>query len=904
MKSISMRFPRNVSKAFWVANVLVSLFAGIATVFVTPSIAATTEAEWVAAKAQADQRIKEFDAALKTKNLERIRKSGLALQADPMAVQMINQNHPNLVKANNEVTGKIKADAKELIKSNMVKEWNARAKAAGSKDRITTKDVRVYEATNYKDPTKAKPKSGQDWDVTVQVSVNQGKFRDVPPSQSQKVVERSYYDAAGGDKTFGKRPPGVKVQQAAAAAAHRQGVETTYGKSADAYNEAKTILGTKEKPPEYGKALQDPKQLTPTIEHKSNLARNNAEAAIKTGNVKGAVDAEVEAARQAAKQYENITKPRVEAAGGKVNPKVDEGMKILKDVGDMKISPAEGNARLAKLNQTRESIISKASGQAEAAQVLQPAETTMGSKARKALNAAGTTVAILDIAATAEDIRKDIREGKTREATIKTGEAIANQATLGAYGAGKGVKEKLDDRSDAQREIDNANRTNEVAYDLAARNALLKNGVSKAEVEKIMEAKAAGDESVLANKFKQLEIRGPEKIVEAKPKADDTLAERAVETAKGIGTGMIDNVGKAAKFAKGTMTDIWDMGASAYQIRQANIAAQQAQDDLRRTTIDNLIAKGATPDGAQKAAEALLKGDASMAKRLEELLDNRKAAKERATNESDKSLTGKTAKDTVDPAEKANKEEKAEKVEKAAKEENKDKAGKTEGEKAPASVQDKEKKELSRIIEAQTKVQREWKERDRALKADAAAKMAKSKELEAKAIQSRAEATKAQAEAARLKAKADKSAAEAAKAPKLPPGTHEEVSGWAKNNTGSTKLTYIKDAAGNVIGGSYTHYDTKGRQIGVENFKTPAPATSAPPVPAKSSEPDFAKIIGGVNKSVSDEYARQQRLAPQGEPCRRPGPNEPAAIPKPGCENIPSAAKPTIRRPGLDPNSD
>lgn len=893
MKSTGMRFLRNVSKTLWVANILVSLFAGLATVFVTPSIAATTDAEWVSAKALAEQRIKEFDAALKTKNLERIRKSGLALQADPMAVQMINQNHPNLVKANNEVTGKIKTDAKELMKNNMVKEWNK----THPDNKITTKDVQVYEATNYKDPTKAKPKSGQDWDVTLQVKGKDGQFRDIPPSQSQKVVERSYYEAAGGDKTFGKRPPGVKLQQAAAAAAHRQGVETTYGKSADAYNEAKTILGTKEKPPEYGKALQDPKQLTLTIEHKSNLARNNADAAIKTGNVKGAVDAEVETARQAAKQYENITKPRVEAVGGKVNPKVDEGMKILKDVGDMKISPAEGDARLAKLNQTRESIISKASGQAEAAQVLQPAET-MGSKARKALNAAGTTIAILDIAATAEDIRKDIREGKTREAAVKTGEAVANQATLGAYGAAKGVKGKLDDRSDAQREIDNANRTNEVAYDLAARNTLLKNGVSKAEVEKIMEAKARGDESVLTNKFKQLEIRGPEKIVEAKPKADDTLAERAVETAKGIGTGMIDNIGKAAKFAKGTVTDIWDIGASAYQTRQANIAAQQAQDDLRRTTIDNLVARGATPDGAQKAAEALLKGDSSMVKRLEELLDNRKAAQERAANESDKSLTGKTAKDTVEPAEKA------------AKEENKDKVGKAEGEKVPASVQDKEKKELLRIIEVQTKAQREWKERDRALKADAAAKMATFKELEAKAIQSRAEATKAQAEAARLKAKADKSAAEAAKTPTLPPGTHEEVSGWAKTNTGSTKLTYIKDAAGNVIGGSYTHYDTKGRQIGIENFKTSAPPASAPSVPAGLSDADIAKITGaihGVNESISKDIAertRQQRLAPQGEPCRRPGPNEPAEIPKPGCENIPSATKPTIRRPGLDPNSD
>ncbi|MEI8191285.1 MAG: hypothetical protein WCI75_16335, partial [candidate division NC10 bacterium] len=162
-----------------------------------------------------------------------------------------------------------------------------------------------------------------------------------------------------------------------------------------------------------------------------------------------------------------------------------------------------------------------------------------------------------------------------------------------------------------------------------------------------------------------------------------------------------------------------------------------------------------------------------------------------------------------------------------------------------------------------------------------------------KATKERAEAEKAAAaKAAREKA----AAAKAAPKPPLPPGTHEEVSGWAKNKTGSTKLTYIKDAAGNVIGGYYTHYDKNNREIGRENFKGSAPPTSAPSapsVPEKPAEPDFVKImrgiIGEVNKSLENNPEEQERVR-----------KEQLAPPA----TTPAATKPKIRGPGLNPNSE
>lgn len=357
---------------------LVVLFIAIGAVSSSLSIAdefSTTvdpdrHAAWEAAQAQAAKRVENFDAAVKSGKPQRIRNAALDLQSDPIAVQKLNQaERPDLVDAHNKVTGQIKSGARENIKKNMAKEWN---KAHPNEPPITSKDVRVYEPTNYKDPM-AKPKSGQDWDVTVQVRRKGSKdFLDVPPAQSQKVVEKSYYDAAGGEKTFGKRPPGVTPEQAAAAAAHRQAVETTHGMSPEAYKQPETILGTKTEKPKPGERLSDPEQLTHAIENKSNQSRNKAAQATAGGNPTEAVRQEFEQMRQASKQYDKITKPRVEAAGGSVHPHVEEGMKILRNAGEGRISPEQARAKLAEMGETPESMISKASGQAEAAQKLKP----------------------------------------------------------------------------------------------------------------------------------------------------------------------------------------------------------------------------------------------------------------------------------------------------------------------------------------------------------------------------------------------------------------------------------------------------------------------------------------------------------------------------------------------------
>lgn len=637
--------------AIFIAAIIVFAMqlSGVAAAADSAKVDPAKQAAWEKAQAEAAKKVADFDAAVKAGKPERVRKAALNLQSDPIAVQKLNQaDRPDLVEKHNQVTEKIKTGAKENIRENMAKEWN---RTHPNDPPITKKDVEIYEPTNYKDPS-ARPKSGQDWDVTVRV-----KGKDVPPAQSQKVVEKSYYDAAGGEKAFGKRAPGVTQEQAAAAAAHKQAVEVTHGKSTEAYNEPEKILGTKTAKPDAGAQLKDSEQLTHAIENKSNISRNKAAEATAAGNTTEAVRQETEQMRQASKQYDKITKPRVEAAGGKVNTQVEEGMNIVRDAGAGKISPEQARAKLAGMGETPESIIGKASGQAEAAQKLKPSGETAGgvkgtatepvSVKSKALKAAGEAMIAVDIGSTAQEIKEDLKKGDLKGAATKTAEAGANVVTGGGYSTVKATKEKYDDNAEANKQIADANKQNEAAYDLLAGKKLREAGVSREEVARIMDAKAKGDDSALENKLKELGIKAPEKIVEKAPEADDTAGERTVA----VGQGMVESTKKAGQFVKETAEDLHEITTGmtekgvasevahqskenigdAYETYKEGKKAGQTTEDFKQSVKDRLTAKGATPEGAQKAADALVdKGDASKMKKLEGMLDKKNAEKAEA----------------------------------------------------------------------------------------------------------------------------------------------------------------------------------------------------------------------------------------------------------------------------------
>jgi hypothetical protein len=358
------------------------------------------EAAWKVAKAQAEALVTEFDVAVKTGDTLKIRTAALKLQADPMGIVVLNaQENDGLILEHKASIEKIKTNAKENIKKNMVEAWNTTHPL--TRDHITEDDVEIYEPTNLpkpekdgdastsvnkeKEKKKNRPKSGQDWDVTVLVRPKPPEgspddlvmeFEEIHPSESKSLVEKSYYDGAGGEQVFGKLKPGETVEQAAARAAEHQFVETTSSKSNVAYSDADILMGNKLKNlqarPEAD--IGDAEQVSQAMDYKSNTAREKAEDAArkKKADLVETARQEVEQMRQAWKQCDKITKPRLEAAGLALNEKLEQGMKIFEKVKDAEISPEEARVELAKLGHTPESMINKLAGQVEALQTLKP----------------------------------------------------------------------------------------------------------------------------------------------------------------------------------------------------------------------------------------------------------------------------------------------------------------------------------------------------------------------------------------------------------------------------------------------------------------------------------------------------------------------------------------------------
>jgi hypothetical protein len=649
------------------------------------------QSAWEAAQVQANQRVKNFDSALKSGNPDSIRKAALDLGSDPIAVQKINQGHPELVNAHNQVTDGIKAQTRQNIKENMAKQWN---QSHPDKPPISAKDVEIFEPTNWREPGAA-PKSGQDWDVTVRVN---GK--DVPPAQSKAVVEKSYFDAAGGKKTFGAKATPESV-------AHQQAVETTHGKSPDAYKEPDKILGTKSSRPEPGKNLQDPEQLTHAVENKSVQSRNKAADARAAGNEVEAVRQDYEQMRQASKQYEKITKPRVEAHGGKISDKVDEGMRILGEVGPNGRSPESARAKLAEMGETPESIIKKASGQAEAVEKLTPTrkapgETVEGKprgpatdapdgkprvvadgpdgappkpgKFGKALEVVGKGMQIVDIFSNAEDAKQAIKDGDMK----KLGEVGINTVdgfTGGAIGTGRMVNDRLNtargEKNEAQAE---ARRMAQEAQEQQMRVDLRRGGYSKEQVEQIMDARAKGDDSGLKAGYEKIGKEIP-KAAQTDPTWKDTLGNYGSEVwdnTKEVGVGIKDKTVKAGKFLNETRKDLteigtgltdsgtrkelvsqqsenirdwWKDGSGRKENQQAGETIAGGKDGMK----DYLIKHGATPEGAEKAAEAMYdKGDPSKFHRLMDMLKDKEARRQQAEGK-DPLKQGEATAETPDP---------------------------------------------------------------------------------------------------------------------------------------------------------------------------------------------------------------------------------------------------------------
>jgi hypothetical protein len=243
---------------------------------------------------------------------------------------------------------------------------------------------------------------------------------------------------------------------------------------------------------------------------------------------------------------------------------------------------------------------------------------------------------------------------------------------------------------------------------------------------------------------------------------------------------------------------------------------KQTNAERSKTVYDRLIKDGASPVGAQMAADGILNGNYAEAKRLTKVLAYKKEQKDLTPKE--------TKPDSSGPDPKA--------------------AGAGTGE-APPGWWDAASTGLQNIRESaaqgvdalknQYKVQKEKADKEKAEKEKAdAAQTASTQAAANKGSKMMAAATKAVAD-------------KLASGPALPPGAHEEVSGWAEDKNGKTRLTYIKDANGNVLGGYNTHFDPNGNETGRESFK----ANTASP-PAKTGVAGIVGVWSGKFRNDKD----------------------------------------------------
>ncbi|NND68434.1 MAG: hypothetical protein HKN19_12675, partial [Halioglobus sp.] len=303
---------------------------------------------WYAAVEQADARVAAFEQAVNSGDQTAMQRAALELQADPIAVKRFNQNSTDAFRtAHNEVTDGIKARTRELMKERMAKELG-----------VKPEQISTFEATNP--PKPGDPiKVGQDWDVTVRVD-----GRDVHHTVSGQYVNDSYYEAVHGRK--------APSPEAANALAHRQAIEVTSYQHAEAYGGAQSEGGKIISDPKGNPTLRDPEQLGNTIDYKSRLPGNEAARLEAAGKLVEAQGFRMEQARQAAKQFDRQVAVRVAAMGGEVPTHVSRAMDILRDIGDSKLTPTQGQRLLAGMGETIDSVATKSAGLIESAQTLRP----------------------------------------------------------------------------------------------------------------------------------------------------------------------------------------------------------------------------------------------------------------------------------------------------------------------------------------------------------------------------------------------------------------------------------------------------------------------------------------------------------------------------------------------------
>lgn len=272
-------------------------------------------------------------------------------------------------------------------------------------------------------------------------------------------------------------------------------------------------------------------------------------------------------------------------------------------------------------------------------------------KLGKVADTLGQVMVGVDIFSNAEDVKQAIQKGDTQK-LIDIGVSTMDGFTGGALGTTHLLNDRLNtargEKNDAQEQ---ARQASIAANDQQMRVDLRKGGFNKEQVDQIMDAHAQGDDSQLKAGYAVLGKDMP-KPEDTDPTWSQTLSnynDEVADNAKDLAKGMADKAVKAGKFLNETrkdvteiasgltdsgtrtelikqqsdnISDLWNNGSG----RKENQAADQTMAGGKDAMVDYLQSHGATPEGAQKAADAMYDhGDASKFQKLMTLIRNKEA---------------------------------------------------------------------------------------------------------------------------------------------------------------------------------------------------------------------------------------------------------------------------------------
>jgi hypothetical protein len=396
---------------------------------------------------------------------------------------------------------------------------------------------------------------------------------------------------------------------------------------------------------------------------KSATAEAKAKADAAEANAKAEAEAKTKADAAEAKAKADAVEAKAKADAAEVKAKTDAVEAKVKADAEVK-----AKAKAAEIKAKVDTPHTKAPNGPDVKVDTPNVGKTGGQRVIKVI---GDGINGIDGLSTAEDAKQDFLKGEYGEGGKKIGEAIADEATMGAYSGAKTMKQKKEDVDEAGNDIDLTNKNLREQHDQNLRVKLHKAGMSIDEINKIKttdglehavrkqglevpdaptevsyvdkgdkgaeivkkqiseeycgnmrdqlvksgkmtreEADKIKTEEGLAHAMNKHDLKVPEKPESGFIEVDDSMDDRIAD----VGDGVVKTAEKAKKFVKEAAKDTSEIGMGLTDKNVRDQVYENTKDNVKgwlQTWEEERNSEGFTGDSKEGMEEYLIKRGAS-----------------------------------------------------------------------------------------------------------------------------------------------------------------------------------------------------------------------------------------------------------------------------------------------------